>query len=107
MDTIFQDDHPLKAAIEKVEAKGDFNAKDPRHEGYICEYFNLSLNMWEDVYNCDDYKDYFEETQDYLDLYAEYYGCELEICGMTAGGAEQIAATTAPLFLTLFLWLFK
>ena len=51
MATIFQGDHPLKAVVEKVKANADFNAKDPRHEGYICEYFNLSLNMWEGKLN--------------------------------------------------------
>jgi hypothetical protein len=54
--------------------------------------------------NCDDYD--AEEIQYYLDEYAEWYGCGLELCGLTAG-AEQVATTSAPLFLTLLFWLFK
>ena len=34
------------------------------------------------------------------------FGCEFEFCGLTAG-TEQVASTAAPVFLAIFLWLFK
>ena len=75
-------------------------------------------------YNCEDYSEDYGDIQYYLDKYAEWYGCGLELCGLTAeaehdatttaagaatttAGAEQGATTTAPLLLTLLFGLFK
>jgi len=49
---------------------------------------------------------YADEYQEELDYYAEYFGCGLELCGLTAGDA-QVSTTIAPLLLTFLLWLFK
>jgi len=44
MDEIFKDEHPFKSAVEKLESNhGDFNAKDPKHEGLICDYLDEEI----------------------------------------------------------------
>ena len=52
MNPIFKDDHPLKSAVEKLESNhADFNAKDPKHGGKICEYFYEGIDWLEGKLN--------------------------------------------------------
>ena len=57
-------------------------------------------------YDCDYVDEFPDEFQYYLDYYADIFGCEMELCGLTAG-AEQASTTAAPLFLALIFWLLK
>merc|ERR1712037_171658 len=94
--------NPFQAAKSKL--KTSSTAENPRHGhgSLICEEFN---NEFAD-YECYYVEDYADDYQDYLDYYAEYFGCELELCGLTAG-AQQVSTTAAPLLLALLFWLFK
>ena len=48
MDKIFEDQQPVKTAVEKFETKhGSLNAKDPKHEGLICDYFDEEIEWLE------------------------------------------------------------
>jgi hypothetical protein len=47
MDPIFED-HPFKSAVEKLESnQADFIAKDPKHGGKICDYFDEEIDWLE------------------------------------------------------------
>ncbi|CBY13903.1 unnamed protein product, partial [Oikopleura dioica] len=81
MDKIFENQQPVKSAVEKFETNhGSLNAKDPKHEGMICDYFDQVLTELENDYNCEDYSEDYGDIQYYLDINAEYFGCGLELC---------------------------
>ena len=48
MNPLFENDHPFKSSIEKLESNhADFNAKDPKHDGKVCDYLNEDIDWLE------------------------------------------------------------
>ena len=48
MDKFFEQDHPFQTVVENAKKEqGEFIAKDPKHEGKICEYVDEWLDRLE------------------------------------------------------------
>ena len=48
MSKVFENTNPFESAVEKFESNhGSFNAKDPKHEGKICDYLDEEIDWLE------------------------------------------------------------